>query len=156
TIREEIERSFDGTYDNTVLQEIHDRWMKSFKRTFRNRHYLVVTVQPKTTRSLKTRFRKQQQSANKAQLDDLCLLIENSLAEFGIRLLQNTLVPQSELLSFWASILNGCYTPVRYYRRHLSDRLIRHSITFDKNGTFRLEDGSRTTYGAILSLQTWG
>src|SRR5262249_41966371 len=69
TIREEIAQSFDGTYDNEVLQEIHDRWMRSFKRTFRNRHYLIVTVQPKVTRSFKTRFRKQAQGANKAQLD---------------------------------------------------------------------------------------
>jgi type IV secretion system protein VirB4 len=156
TIREEIERSFEGTYDNTVLQEIHDRWMKSFKRTFRNRHYLVVTMQPRVTRSFKTRFRKQTHSANKAQLDDLCLLIENSITEFGIRLLRSNQGNESELLSFWATILNGCYTPVRHYHRHLSDRLVRNSITFDKKGMLLLEDGSRTTYGAILSLQTWG
>jgi type IV secretion system protein VirB4 len=155
-IREEIERGFDGTYDNEVLQEIHDRWMKSFKRTFRNRYYLIVTAQPKVTRSFKTRFRKQPQGGNRAQLDDLCLLIENTLSEFDIRLLRNTYVPESELLSFWATILNGCHTPVRYYRRHLSDRLVRHSLTFDKKGLLRLEDGRRTTYGTIFSLQTWG
>ncbi len=157
TIREEIERSFAGTYDNEVLQEIHNLWMQSFKKTFRNRHYLIVTEQPRTTRSFKSPFRKQVQVAHKGKFDDLCLLIENSLHEFGIRLLRNDPGKESELLSFWASLLNGGYLPVRYYKRHLSGRLVSKSIAFDsKKGIIYLEEGNKTTYGAILSLQKWG
>jgi len=156
TTREEIERSFAGTYDHKVLQELHDRWMQSFKKTFRNRHYLIVTERPKQIRSLKIGLRKQPQGGNKAKLDDACLLIENALHDFGIRLLRNEPGNESELLTFWASLLNGSYCTVRSERSHLSDRLVGKPISFDsKKGVYTLEGNNCTNYGVILSLQKW-
>jgi type IV secretion/conjugal transfer VirB4 family ATPase len=46
TTREELSHDLPGEFDHPRLTQIHNAWMKQFKTTYVNRHYLVLTQMP--------------------------------------------------------------------------------------------------------------
>jgi len=46
TTREELSHDLPGEFDHPRLTQIHNAWMKQFKTTYVNRHYLLLTQMP--------------------------------------------------------------------------------------------------------------
>lgn len=141
TLREKVEESFEAAYHNLTLKRIHEAWMRSFKDSYRNRHFLILTDTSKTGASA---FGERVQEALQP------------LKDFRPKVLKND-GDASPLLSFWGTLVNGESVTLGSFSNHLSERLTARTLNFDfKSGLITWGDGARTYHGAILSLNQWG
>lgn len=156
TRRVPVEISCDGTYENAYLQTLHDRWQSQFKRTYRNQHYLVLTKYPSYS-EVNILKKGTPLPVEKGKFDELCERVENSLDSFKVKPLLCHTGGHSQLLSFWASLVNGQETHLASFTRHLAERLVGSSVEFDwKAGRIHFDDGVTKKVAAIVSIQQWG
>lgn len=184
TTREELSHNLPGTFDHPRLAQLHERWMKQFKTTYVNRHYLVLTQRPSTFNPL-TRLRRlssNQKSPQKSPKTDNILAFDpthrgdnktfnalneavaqtlESLSDFHPRALTNSSMlddqSKSPLLTFWASLLNRALTPISSHSQNISERLTAKSLAFNSTtGRIAYQEGFHKSYEAVISLKTWG
>ena len=143
SVRERV--AFDGgaAFEEPMLQEIHDSWMKSFEAVYQNRHYVVVSTQ--NDRKARKRLR------------ELVRAVSEQLHEYGPELLEVGHGDHSPLLSMWASAVSGFHRSVRPARGDLSERLAGSDVHFDPvTGIIEYRDGPRVRYCQVLTVNHWG
>src|SRR5258708_2086672 len=134
----------DATYEQPMLQAIHDTWNEQFGRVFRNRDVLVFTA-PKGGRH------------EREALNDAVRDASDYLAIYGPELLDNGSDNYSPLLSFWATLVNGFPAVIGSFTDRLSERIVANTIQFGpEEGLIRYIDGTDTLYSAVLSLAEGG
>jgi type IV secretion/conjugal transfer VirB4 family ATPase len=144
TTRDRASYSLEATYQQPMLQAIHDTWNEQFGRVFRNRDVLVFTAAKDG--------RHEREALNDAVRD-----ASDYLAIYGPELLDNGSDNYSPLLSFWASLVNGFPTVTGSFTDRLSERIVANTIQFGpEEGLVRYIDGTDTLYSAVLSLAEWG
>jgi type IV secretion system protein VirB4 len=133
-----------ATYDDPMLQRIHDAWNADFERVFVNRDVIVFSVG-------------RDGGAERQALRDAVRDALDALSAYGPQLLTNGRGSYSPLLSFWATLINGFPTPVGSFTDRLSERLVANTVQFGpEEGLIRSIDGPSTLFGAVLSLAEWG
>src|SRR5262249_38317368 len=92
-----------ATYDDPMLQRIHDAWNADFERVFVNRDVIVFSVG-------------RDGGAERQALRDAVRDALDALSAYGPQLLTNGGGSYSPLLSFWATLINGYPTPVGSFK----------------------------------------
>lgn len=142
--RERVAAGLDATYDQPVLQAIHDAWMAEFDRVYANNHYLVLSAPASLKSPIKV-------------LSEAARATYDALHEYGPRMLENGQGSYSPLLTFWGTLVNGFRVVIGSFTDRLSERLVSSAVSFHRdNGTIEYQDGPRRLYQAVVSVKTWG
>ncbi len=152
TTRTELKINFTGDAPHPLLEKIHEAWMSNFERTYKNQHYLVLTYYPKKSKSMLRFLNKTQEGSHLKEWVSITL---ETLHDFEVKALDNGSGYYSPLLSFWSSLINGETSSIASFRDHLSERLVYHSVQFDKKSGV-IQYGVEKQFAAIVSLKCWG
>ncbi|WP_372395333.1 hypothetical protein ABMY26_07425 (plasmid) [Azospirillum sp. HJ39] len=139
--RESVGASNEADYAEPILQHIHDLWSASFSRVYVNEHYLILQVSGA--------------HAPKVMVEATRRVVEG-LDAWGPRVLCND-EPRSELLSFWASVLNGRPCEVAQASDNLGERLAAMRVGFNSAaGRVLFREDGRQFMAAAVSVKEWG
>jgi hypothetical protein len=90
------------TSKNPPLKALSDKWHQQFKNSYETKHYLIVTTKEKTLMS-KTLAKHQVSDVDKLEgLENKIIELMGQLHDYSLELLQS-----NDLISYWASLLNG-------------------------------------------------
>lgn len=164
TTRRKIASSMEGSYDQPLLQRIHDSWMEGFKETYEVRHYLILTSA--IDKSVKNRLKSLSEKSNKANLADTLsksYATLNDLVEITLDYLSayqpvvlNNRGDFSPLLGFYGSLLSREMRKVRPYKDRLSEKLVDTALEF-KGFEGRIDyDSYPERFESLISVKAWG
>ncbi|WP_162915202.1 hypothetical protein [Desertibaculum subflavum] len=143
TLRTRVSVDAPAQYENAALQEIHDRWMRSFDEAYVNRHYVVLTVRG--------------EKAPEKRLGELVQSVLEGLHDYAPEVLSNGTGAHSPLNSFWARLVNGFPTPLPSFTTDLAERLCVATLTFGRDsGLIEYRDGLETRLALAISVRSWG
>jgi len=172
TMREEVSRHLRGSYSNPILKTIHEKWMESFEKSYRNSHYIVFHEENDKCKPLVS-FKDLMELNKKNASDPKTLekvsvvgklnvstsMTLDALSELGPHILANEGHPYSPLLSFWSSMIHGQELPLKVLHNHLSDQMVGRQMAFDteKGRILWSPSGEKgeSLLGAIISLNKW-
>ena len=149
TVRMSEEYNVAAIYDSKHLQQLHDLSCDHISNNYTTTTYAILSLSPKLM----------SKKADKSKLDNICREFSNFFHDYGVKLLTNkpNADGYSDLLSFWTSLVNGEKVKVGSYRDHISARVCKNSLRFDRKGGY-FEHGNELTckYGAIISISKYG
>ena len=186
TKRTSVQQSFQGQFNQPTLQKLHDKWMTDFKKTYINKHYLIIEQQQQSKVSANLLDKMQQRvkqfsakktdsqyqdsskatpNINKSRFEEICHLIQTILHDYGIVCVSNhssststlSQAQDSDLLSFWAGVINNQPVIIAKHHHDIAEHITQNRIHFDsKQGVITFFNGAQTSYQAILTLNKWG
>lgn len=138
----------DLDYDSghPVRNAIMQRWNAQFTQSFSNFHYVVLTVKGDT-------------DAARTSLDKATERTLTMLAKFGASRLTHGSGRHSDLLTFWARMVNPANThPIGKFRDQISRRLYGGPVDIDLDtGLIRFSAGAgRDLHAYMVVVPTWG
>jgi type IV secretion system protein VirB4 len=157
TLREEVKMELPANYDNKILSEVHDKWMKNFTKIYQNKHYILFSMQ-ENKGGLKQFFSNLSQKPKTLSIiEDAIQKTKELLPDYGVREVTANIDGSCPLLEFWSKIINGKKSEVKGCEDNLDKYLSFAAIEFDSNnGIITYIDGQERTYAAIVSLNIWG
>ena len=88
--------------ETSTIKALSDKWHEQFKNSYETKHYLILTTKEKTLMS-KTLAKHQVSDVDKLEgLDNKIMELMGQLHDYSLELLQ-----KNDLISYWASLLNG-------------------------------------------------
>lgn len=151
SIRKQKTHSEKSKIADATIQTLTDKWNQQFQNSYATKHYLILTTKNKTLLA-KTIAKQQQLDINKLEA------IENTAAELISQLHQHNLelIADKQLISFWASHLNGAQISVKT-DEYLFDEFITNANVYfpAKKNYFTYEQDSKKQYSCFLSIKAY-
>lgn len=148
TIRKPLNLEQSDEYPNPLVKAIANRWNTQFKRSFRSRTIIGVSI-------------KGTSEADAESLREACNAIQSTLKEFSPSIISTN--PES---SPWgdttiSSILSEIISPISMPKptetgEHMSDSLVGDEVAFLKNGRIRFRNGNKTKYAVNIGIKRYG
>ncbi len=151
SLRERVHKTAYAEYENPVLQEIHNRWMKNFERSFINTTYVLISSKSKIKngKNLEVAYRQLRESVEG---------ILNLLHKFRASVVSNNTEGKfSNLLTIYSKLVNGWARPIQPFTSLLSERLPESTIIFNqKPGLIQYRQGNKELFGRFITVKSWG
>lgn len=139
--RDAVEVKMEAEYGQPYRQWLADCWAVGFGQVFGNRHYIMLGSSGRKARErLRAGVRE----------------VVEGMGDYGARQLTNT-GERSELLSYFASMMNGRPMELAPAVDHLGDRLANGEVRFNlRTGRVVFTAGGRRYIGACVGVKEWG
>lgn len=151
SIRKQKNHSEKSNISDPTVKSLTDKWNKQFKSSYATKHYLILTTKNKTLLA-KTVVKQQQVDINKLEaLENTTNELISQLHEYNLELMSG-----NQLISFWASHLNGENMSVEV-ENYLFDEFITNTNLHFPQGKnyFTYERSSEKQYSCFLSIKAY-
>lgn len=130
-------------FENSVLQEIHERWNHQFQSCYFTKHYLFI------------------QSLTYKSIEEISVLVRDHLALFNPQLIEGNNKQEegckSSLLTFLSGLMNPSPYNIFSVIQGISEFLTYSQVLFDlKEGHIEIKDGNQSCFYKVLSIKGWG
>lgn len=152
SIRKKKSSSEVSNIAEPTIQTISNKWSEQFKNSYETKHYLVITTKEKTLVSKSIAKHQNSSDINKLEaLEQKVQDLMNKLHDYNLELLE-----KNDLISYWASVINGRNIKVETGNYLFDDYITDTSILFpEKKDYMVFEHDGKKQYSAYLSIKSF-
>lgn len=165
SIRDKVSVDLNGSYDNSVLQEIHDVWMGEFKDNFVNSHFVMFSIRKKGSgfvdkvKDLASKYfgHVDVSASSETALNESVERTMELLPEFGVSELSVNSDGYDNVIAFLSRLTRGKKTNGFKSKENVKAQISGSAVEFSlDDGFMTYVDGSEKKYSALLSLKAFG
>ena len=150
-IREEDESSHNEIFDNEIAEEINKEWSKQFETSYRTRHYVVLTTtNPGMIDQLAADSGETKKDRQIINLREAAQKTEQRLSQYHPRRLK-----EDDLVSFWASHINGREVRQTTAKGYFSEMLAGANVLFPEGKKYMVFESSKDRYAAWIGIKAY-